>query len=402
MRINNSLIELFFASDNKNFILNILYVLKFMLQVSEHQNRFNEIFAEAGVDAGVKSFSDIVNDTIDLYKLKLEENDDYLMKDFTIKAEIINRIENTPIFWLFIAMYWGYDFKNQTNDAIFKGYNWRIGDIALKFLLYFLKMERQTLSSGKSSAKGFFPDLAARLVRIVDILIAMSKFNNRYINNIYFQDKDLAQNFLEVQCHNPWLCDAFTVVKNTHIGRGVFQFYHEEENIKFYAIPTRMAKSTALNGLCETQHALIGLYNLRTKKSSHIFTGIKIPKEKSSTPPSPAYEFVEIVDGLSSEIIYIDSHSDVGPDADADIKAEVRAKAKGYTRHTKPLDSDEENNPSDKEYVIPNGHVQHKRNRAFSSSVTKQNLLLPSDYNIPPVEQLKEFIRFLQKGVQNV
>ena len=397
MIVNKSWIKQFFASANESFILNILYVLQFMLQVPVHHKRLNEIFAEAGIEADIKSFTDSVSTSIILYETKLKEDSNYLMKDFTVKAGIINAIENTPIYWLFIAIYWGYDFKNNTNAVIIKDYNWRIGDVVLKFLLYFLKMQRQTLRSGKSPRIGFFPDLATRLVRIVDILIALSKLNNRYIRKMYLPNIDLAQNFLNVQCNNPWLCDAFSVVKDIHIGRGVFQFNHEVENIKLNIYPTRMVKVSALNGLCDTLKDLINLYSLGTKKSTHNYRGIKIPKVKSSTFQSTTYKFVEIVDELSEELIY----EDVAVGSDTDTKAEAKIKANIYSRHMKPVDSDEENDVADEEYKIPNAHVQHKRNRAFSSSVTKQNLLLPSDYSIPPIEQLKTFIKFLQKGVQN-
>ena len=123
MIVNKSWIKQFFASANESFILNILYVLRFMLQVPAHHKRLNEIFAEAGIDADIKSFTDSVSASIILYETKLEEDSNYLMKDFTVKPSILNYIEDTPIFWLFMAIYWGYDFKNQTNDIISKCYN---------------------------------------------------------------------------------------------------------------------------------------------------------------------------------------------------------------------------------------------------------------------------------------
>lgn len=300
-----------------------------------------------------------------------------------------------------MAIYWGYDFKNLTVDTVPKGYNWRIGDVALQFLFYFLGMERQKLNNGKSPSKRFIPDLVARLVRIVDILIAMSKLNNRYINNIYFREDDLALNFLEVQCHNPWLRNAFSVVKNVRSGKNVFQFYHEVESIKFYAFPTRMVKKTAFNDLCSTLNDLYKLYRLETRRYIRTSSSIKTP-EGNTTPklPSPTYKFVEHVTELSEELIYEDVN--VPADADADTKAEAGAKAKVCARHTKPVDAYEDDTAEAKEYVIPNGHVQNKRNKAFSSSLTKQNLLLPSDYNIPPLNHLKEFIKFLVQGVQDV
>lgn len=400
MIVNKSWIELFFASVNKSFMLNILYVLRFMLQVPAHHNRFNEIFVEAGVALNIVNFAEVVADTVTLYEKDLEKHPAYFMKDFTIESGVINVMEDTPIYWFFMAIYWGYDFKNNTKDVISKCYNWQIGDIALKTLLYFLKMEQKKISTGKTVSIGFYTDLSARLVRVLDILIAMSKEKNAYINYIYFVDEDLALNFFQVQCHNPWLRDVFSIIKDTNIDKNVFQFYHENEGIKFYARGTRMVKKSALNSLCETLKKLRKLYNLETKKSTHTSSGIRIPKEKSSTLPSSTYKLIEHVDELSQEFIYEDIDFPAG--ADADTKAEARVKANVCTRQTKPVETYEDDTQGDKEYVIPNGYVQNKRNKAFSSSVTKQNLLLQSDYNIPPVEHLKEFIQFLQQGVQDV
>jgi hypothetical protein len=45
--------------------------------------------------------------------------------------------------------------------------------------------------------------------------------------------------------------------------------------------------------------------------------------------------------------------------------------------------------------TIPNAAQQRNRNKAFSAKITKRSLLLKSDYEVPPKEHLKEFIKYV-------
>lgn len=111
---------------------------------------------------------------------------------------------------------------------------------------------------------------------------------------------------------------------------------------------------------------------------------------KHSAQKKVIREPVVVIDELTETLIYEDDNAPIN--SDADERLEARRSAKVFRRDTKSVE-DNTGTEEVQTYVIPNGYVQSKRNRAFSSKLTKQSLLLPSDYDIPVIEHLKMFIK---------
>ncbi len=395
MNSNNSWIVIFFASANKYFILNILYVLRFMLMVPEHQSRILEIMTLIGFSKSIQCFADEVEDAIIMYENSLKDNPDLLMREhFTGSG--ITVIQDTPVYWLFMSLYWGYGFRINSYTSILKVYDWRIGGIILTYLLYFLKMKEKEASMGSNThIDSFYSDLVARLVRIVDILIALSGLNSHYINRIFFPDtKDLAVNFFNAFLAYPWINDAFSVVEVLGKGKKKFiRFLHEHEGINCIIATSRMTKKGSLKDFEKSHNSLMKLYNLDSASSKSNYSVVRhnnhVRKEKE------IHETIVVLDELTEQLIYDDGS--VPQNTDADERLEARTTVKVCRRDTKPIE-DKTDTDEAQEYVIPNGYVQSKRNRAFSSKFTKKSLLLSSDYDIPVLEHLKMFIKSLIGG----
>lgn len=261
---SNPWIVKFFASANSYFTLNILYVLRFILLVPEHHSRIQEILTVIGFDESVQCFAGEVENAISMYENSLNDNSDLLMLE-PITGSRINVIQESPIYWLFLSLYWGYGFGNNNYTAIMKVYNWRIGDIALKYLLYFLKMKQKEASMGSNThIDSFYSDLVARLVRIMDILIALSRLNSGYVNRMFFpKNKDLAVNFFNIFLASPWINNAFSVVEVHGKGSKKFiQFFHEDENINCIISTSRMIKKGSLKNFETSHNSLMKLFNL--------------------------------------------------------------------------------------------------------------------------------------------
>jgi len=395
MNSSNPWIVIFFASANSYFILNILYVLRFLLMIPEHHSRIKEILAVIGFKGSIQSFADEVEDTIIMYENRLKDNSDYLMKKLVVGSHI-NLIQDSPIYWLFLSLYWGYGFRVNSYNAIMKVYDWRIGDIALKYLLYFLKMKQKEASMGCNvHIDSFYGDLVARLVRIIDILIALSGLNNRYVNRMFFPaGKDLAVNFFNSFLSYPWINDTFSVVEVLGKGKKKFiRFLNGNEEIDCIISTSRMTKVGSLNGFEKSYTSLMKLNNLDDASNKSKYPIVRqsnnlSQKNKVDTP-------IVVIDELTEQLIYDDV--DVPKNTDADERLEVRTTVKVFRRDTKPA---EDNTVTEgaQEYVIPNAYVQSKRNRAFSSKLTKRSLLLSSDYDIPVIEHLKTFVKSLIGG----
>jgi len=395
MNSNNSWIEIFFASTNKYFILNILYVLRFMLMIPEHHNRIQEILTVIGFKRSIQSFTDEVEDAIIMYENRLKDNPDLLMREL-FTGSGINVIQDTPVYWFFMSIYWGYGFRVNSYTAILKVYDWRIGDIALKYLLYFLKMKEKEASLGSDThIDSFYSDLVARLVRILDILIALSVLNNSYVNRIFFPEgKDLAVNFFNTFLAYPWINDAFSVVEVSGKGRKKFiRFLHEHEGVNCIIGTSRMTKVGSLNGFEKSYTSLMKLQNLDDASNKSKYPIVRhsnhvSQKNKIDTP-------IVVVDELTEQLIYDDV--DVPKNTDVDERLEAQAAVKVFRRDIKPVEDNTDTEEA-QEYVVPNGYVQSKRNRAFSSKFTKRSLSLSSDYDIPVMEHLKIFIKSLIGG----
>lgn len=391
MRKSNQILQNFFGKINDDFILNTLYVLQLILNVAAHKKRLEEILKINNANISLDELTIAVTDEIQYYKGLQETDSKYFMEEI-LTGKAINVIKVTPIIWSFISLYWACDFKNKTHDEILEIYNPNIGDIALKFLLYFKKMkvkEDQNVSIPHKSS--FYEDLSARLVRIIDILPVMSKLNNDHLNKLYLpvSNQDYAQNFLQVQIENPWE-QAVLSVKEIKSGKNIIRYEHNGENIDLSITPSRMTKDGAFRDLDKTYSQLMQLQNLDLATASSRYNLCR--KRKSSKK-----KVVLVVSELEKELIYDEALIDAEI-INSEDKIEQKSKRKTYRRDTKDISTqDEEDSKKTEEYITPNAFQQHKRNVAYSEALAKQKLLLESDYSIPPIPHLRAFIASLHE-----
>jgi len=390
MRKSNQIIQNFFGKISDSYILNILYVLQFMLNIAEHKKRFQEILNVSNPNTSLDDFIVVIQHEIQYYENNLEENPDYLMEEI-VTGKKINVIKDTPIIWCFLALYWSYSFKNTDQDSVLKSYNPRVGDIALKFLLYFLKMkQKESRMACVEHKDSFYEDLSARLVRTIDILPVMNAQTSEHLEELYFPNSqiDLALNFLKVQIENPWEAMTLLIITNSKTGKNVIQYRHNNENLNFIVQPSRMTKDGAFRDLDKTYNQLMQLWNLDLASSNTKYVS-KNTKKSSKKKILPS-----IITPLEEELIYVDSSID--PEIlSSEDQIEQKSKRKVYRRDMKSISDQDEDSGDVKEYVIPNAFQQHKRNVAFSSSLAKQKLLLESDYDIPILKHLKAFMASL-------
>ena len=389
MRKSNQILQNFFYMINDNYILNVLYVLKFILNISDHHKRLQEILDISNSGISIKKFSEALTQEINYYENLLKEDSKYLMDHIVTTGRPISFIKDTPIIWCFISLYWAYDFKHKDQTSIISVYYSKIGDIALKFLLYILKMKQKEAHTACTKHEpSFYEDISPRLVRIIDTLPVMYTRNSSHLNSQYFPtpQSDLALNFLEVQINNPWEQAALYVneLKNS---KSTIHYKHDGENLNLIIRPSRMTKDGAFNDLDKTYNQLMQLYNLDLA-SSKIRYGFGAKRKISKK------EVLLISIPLEEELIYDDNgHQN---NLTTEDQFEQIAKRKVYHRDIKDLsDADEDSEEEAKAYVIPNAFRQHKRNIAFSSSLSKQKLMLKSDYEIPTTQHLKAFIATL-------
>lgn len=389
MRTSNQILQNFFYKINDSYILNTLYVLLFILKVPEHKERLQEILNISNPNISLDAFTKAVKQKIQHYEGLLEEDTRYLMEEI-VTGPAINVIKETPTIWCFISLYWAYDFKHKDHISILSVYNPKIGDIALKFLLYFLKMKQKEAHTACTKHEpSFYEDIAPRLVRIIDTLPVMYTQDSSHLNMQYFptSKSDLAINFLEVQINNHWEQAALYVKEEKP--KNTIRYKHDGENLNLTIKPSRMTKDGAFNDLDKTYNLLMQLFNLDLANSRAKYSiGSKGKGSQKEVQPS-------IITPLGEELISVDESTD--PEVlSIEDRTEQKAKRKVYRRDMKDFsDIDEGSEEEVKEYVIPNAFQQHKQNIAFASKLIKERLRLKSDYDIPITEHLKAFISML-------
>jgi len=383
MRPSRQIINNFFYDIKEDFILNTLYVLRFIINVYEHKSYIEKILSLGIQKSTVGELYTAVEEEIQHYENISNNDEKYLMTEITT-GKAINVIKDTPIIWCFIALYWSYDFKLKNHNTILKTYNSRIGDIALKFLLYFLKMKhKEAITKCAPHKDSFYQDLSARLVRIIDILPAMYAEKNEHLNKLYFpiEEHDLAQNFLLVQINNQWEQSALLVKEEKP--KNIIRYKHDDEGLHLIIKPSRMTKEGAFRDLDKTYNQLIQLYNLDAPTSKRRYE-VRINKKATKQKIQPTLLTLE------NELIYEDEHINTNSSS-IEENHEYSLHKKVYRRDIKSFLDHNEDNSDDKTYVIPNAFQQHKKNVAFSSALSKQKLLLTSDYDIPTPQHQKSF-----------
>ncbi len=389
MRKSNQMIQNFFGRINNNYILNVLYVLRLILNIEKHQKRLEKILNISSPGITLDEFSTVVQDEIHYFESHLKDNPDYLMQEI-VTGNKISAIKDTPIIWCFIALYWSYNFKYKNQTLITEIYNPEIGDVALKFLLFFLQMkqkEARMVCVGHKTS--FYEDLSARLVRIIDILPVMNAQDSKHLKKLYFPNSHtgLALNFLKVQVENPWERMTLSIKIDSKTDKNAIHYKHDNENLNFIIRPSRMTKDGAFRDLDKTYNQLMQLYNLdlANSKTRYGFTDKRKSSEKEVLPVTEPQE---------KDFIYDDNNHQNS--LTTEDKSEQTIKRKVYHRDMKDLfDTDYNSEDKEKEYVIPNAFQQHKKNVAFSLSLIKQKLMLKSDYDIPTTQHLKAFISTL-------
>ncbi len=395
MRKSNQILQDFFGKINDNYILNVLYVLQLMLNIAGHKKRLQEILDISNPNTPLDEFTTAIRQEIQYYESNLEENPDYLMEEI-VTGKKINVIKDTPVIWCFLALYWSYNLKNKDQAVIIEIYNPQIGDMALKFLLFILRMKQKGAHMACVEHKSsFYEDLSARLVRIIDILPVMNAQTSKHLEELYFPNSQtgLALNFLKVQVENPWEERTLSVKINSKTGKNVIQYKHDNENLNFIIRPSRMTKDGAFKDLDKTYNQLMQLFNLDLANSTKKY-GFKNKRKGSMTKILP------LIEEFEEELIYED---DLDPEIiTSEDQIEQTTKRKVYRRDLKDFSETDENSEEEvKEYVVPNSYKQHKQNIAFSSKLSKERLLLKSDYDIPVTEHLKAFISTLNTEDNN-
>jgi len=386
METSNKVITDFLGGLPEHASQNTVRMLQLMSGVSAHKERIETILSLVGYpNITVDEFRTmLVYQDIELEQISNEGKSNILIIK-PLSGKHLNVVKDYTLLWSMHALYWGYRVDKKTEEDILFLYNPRIGDIALKFIEFYHKMkQKEELTGENNHLFSFYEFIAAGKVRAIEFLIGVSQASSPYLQNIYLaidDSIDMDLNFFTIQNTNRWESDSLYVVKAS--GRNVMKYENEEEGLSFQIFSSRMLKDGSVKNFEDAQHKTLQFYRLDGAN-----TNSKYSSKIRSTGQAKFVGFQPIVEELEEALIPLvrSLPRSISDEEKAELKVMNRQQYRDRTLTKQP---DCTKSLSDSNYA------QQIRNKAMSSKITKNGLLLPSEYDIPINRQLKEFSQAL-------
>ncbi len=360
--------------------LNSLRVLNFMAETPEHGDRLATIVSGLKFQVRPDEFFALVKEEIS----RLENSSYASLIERPLGGKNLNLIKKYPLLWPFHALYWAYGFKDKTDDEIRTVYLSMIGDIALKFVEFYHKMKNKEELTGESCHPfSFYEFIAAGKTRATEILERFASEKSDYLNSLYMKKgEDLDLLFYEIQNTNRWESESLNVVKVGN--KNMMKYNNPDENLEFQIYSSRMLKEGSVDDFEDAYHKTLQLYRLEgvsynNKYQSRRRVGVQRHAKAtiSYIEEDPDAEILPLMKPLSRNM-----ENDERNEFESLSRRKRRAvsEAKPKRRPTAPKN---------------NNFAQHVKNRAVSAKLTKNALMLDSDYDTPPLEHLKSFFETL-------
>lgn len=205
--------------------------------------------------------------------------------------------------------------------------------------------------------------------------------NSTYLKNLYLEvddNIDLDLNFFNIQNTDKWESDSLYVVKAD--GRNIMKYENEDEGLSFQIFSSRMLKDGSVDNFEDALHKTQQLYALDGANHNSKYTS-----RHKKTRKSHNVSISPIVEELDSKLIPLVRPLPRG------IVSEEKAELEAISRPKHRNMSTSARKKSSRQHLFDSNHAQHVKNRAFSSKISKNALLLPSDYEIPELEHLSAF-----------
>ena len=345
---------------------NNLDVLDFICSEGKYDNQIKEILNEIG-NVSIDDFKLIVSKERLCIK-ELSDDDPKLFLKHLIKGKALNPMEDYPASWMFMALYWAGGFEKNKKEMIGEKIDPRIVKSILKILLSIHQMKRKETELGWTPRSlKFYSDLIVKFIGAIEFLIAIGEYGSQETKKLYLDSAidDVIENFFQVVSENLFEAAAYSRQKD----KGLMLYSTEDDHLE--VVTSRVLKDNYLADMDIGHNRLCQIYDGESPKTS---------KHRGNTSKAKIkkVKIAEIVaDPIDKAVIRT-----APPSSPRTIESDSEHSARRIQRRHDPIDGD-------------NHYRRHKQNRAFSANFQKQNLLLPSNYHIPPVPLLADFIAFL-------
>lgn len=383
----------FFNYDKNDLIGNLIYTAIFIFRsaIEKNEELIYKVLKLSGIDKDPILFLKLLEDTY----TDIAEQQDSVVLQKTLK-HAPHKIQKSPLTWPYYGLYW-FCQKNVKFDEMKYLMPSNMAKIFFQFHYDMLTYKIQEFPKENKRSDKFYTDVARGVTRAVELLYGIyikkdtltNKNNKEYIKNIYFDEYN-----------NDWLFNLYEIFENNDIEANSFQikdgnkssFYISYNNVVFdigewhfeTSRKTQTGKSRKI-GVNSNLRAFMSNYH-----ENHLKMRNLIYKErrsgKSRTNSSKIISQYTVVEPFNKYLsISIDIPNNESLKEEAIEQENFKIKRK---RCFSDLRLGELN-------TIPNVAQQRNINKAFSAKITKRSLLLKTDYETPPKEHLKEFIKYV-------
>ncbi|KAB7889744.1 hypothetical protein [Poseidonibacter ostreae] len=379
----------FFEYDKLELIGTLITSTIFIIRNHDKNNYLiDEILEASNINLEAPLFLKELEDQLDL----LNKDNDSIYFSSELRHSP-SALQNSPISWQYYSIYFAFNLKNE--DIHTSKEDPVLNDLlksALHFHNYYLKYkdleEKEKLHISERQQAHFYKSISIGVVRTIEYLAKFYLSKNEYLYEKYLvNQKDHFENLVELSNNDIVEKDCFFIVHDLKIGN-FMKYENKELAISIQVLSSRKITSGASIGkefnskitfyLSTAFESYKKLIRLHLKKSKGNSGGASRKNDLQATEEEK-FIFEEDIEDLSLE----------SENKEQINELKQRSVKKARSSLVPADDSvDETKN-------IGNRFMQYKKNISFSSSITKSKLLLKTEYRIPEVGHLREFINYL-------
>jgi len=339
-----------------------------------------------------------INIEAPLFLGKLEQQLDLLKKDNSsiyFSSELKHApssLKNIPISWQYYAIYFAF---NLDIENIYKSKDDIVLNDLLKlplnfhysYLTYKNLEEKEKLQISERQQAYFYNNISIGVVRVVEYLAKFYLSKNKHLYETYLlNQKDHFGNLVELSNNDIVERDCFFIAHDPKLSN-FMKYENVELGISIQVMSSR--KITSGVSIGKEFNSKITLYLNDAFKSYEKLINLHLKKSLGNQSGGAVRK--NILQATEEETFIVENDvEDLGLNIKEQINEQNQRPKKKARSSLVPVDDS-----VDEPKSIGNRFMQYKKNISFSASITKSKLLLTTEYSIPEINHLKEFIHYL-------
>lgn len=393
MLINKNITK-FFEHDKLELIGTLIASAIFIIRNCDKDNYLLDEILEASS----------INLETPLFLKKLEEQLDLLKKDnnsnIYFSSELRHSpsaLQNSPVSWQYYSIYFAF---NLGSEEIYKSKDDPVLSELLKLPLNFhysyLKYknfeEKEKLHISERQQDHFYKNISIGVVRTIEYLAKFYFSKNEHLYETYLSNqKDHFENLVELSNNDIVEKDCFYIAHDPKLSN-FMKYENTDLGISIQVLSSRKITSGVSTG--KEFNSKITNYLSDAFESYKKLTNLHLKKSLGNKSAGTARK--NILQATEEEKFIIENDIEdltLNSEDKEQINEQNQRSIKRARSSLVPVDDSVEE-PKD----IGNRFMQYKKNISFSASITKSKLLLKTEYKIPEVNHLKEFIHYISSN----